>query len=41
MSEDVMPAHLTYGLYGYFVKFIAATAATLITVTLFTGGASL
>lgn len=36
-----MPAHLTYSLYAYFVKFIAATAATLITVALFTGGAGL
>jgi hypothetical protein len=36
--EDVMPVHLTYGLYAYFVKFVAATAATLITVVLFTGG---
>ena len=32
-----MPAHLTYGLYSYFVKFVAATAATLITAALFTG----
>ncbi len=36
-----MPAHQTYGLYAYFMKFVAATTATLITVTLFTGGASL
>ena len=33
-----MPAHLTYSLCSYFVKFVAATAATLITAALFTGG---
>jgi len=33
-----MPAHLTYGFYAYFVKFVAATAAMLITAVLFTGG---
>lgn len=32
-----MPAHLTYSRWAYFVKFIAATAATLITAALFTG----
>ncbi len=41
MPEDVMPAQLTYRLNAYFVKFVAATAATLITALLFTGGASL
>ena len=32
-----MPAHLTYSLSAYFVKFVAVTAATLITAVLFTG----
>jgi hypothetical protein len=36
-----MPAHLTYGLYAYFVKFVAVTAATVITAVLFTGGSPL
>ncbi len=39
-----MPAHLTLRLSAYFVKFVAATAAMLITVAtvaMFTGGTSL
>jgi hypothetical protein len=39
-----MPALLTYNLSAYFVKLVAATAATLITVAtavMFTGGTSL
>jgi len=36
-----MPARLTYSFSAYAVKFVAATAATLITAVLFTGGASL
>jgi len=35
-----MPAYLSHGLYGYVVKFAAVMAASLITVVLFVGGAS-
>lgn len=33
-----MPGHLLYGRWAYFVKFVAVTAATVITAALFTGG---
>jgi len=36
-----MPARLTYGFYSYFVRVLAAAAAPIITVTLFTGASSL